>query len=209
MRLSPQRKRNPRISFAYPVAAEAPNGATPRSPKQGATPLCSSMQERPLDDTGVAVNLLIAALLMVANLYPRSARPRQKSRMLGTKTGQATCEPEQTLGQTVLLIAPRQLPMRTSNLRARIGSWHDISRGRLRQPLQHDSYHRKLRKTAGDHGESLVVGHQTAIASQPRECALDCPAATQTLNPPSLSVRLTISSSTGNPTRALASFGPA
>ena len=71
--------------------------------------------------------------------------------------------------------------MRTSNLRARIGSWHDISPDRLRQPLQHDSYHRKLRKTDGDHGEGFVVGHQTAIASQPRECALDYPAATQDL----------------------------
>src|SRR5215831_4265997 len=90
---------------------------------------------------------------------------------------------------------------RRSNLRARIGSWHDISTGRLRQPLQHDSYHRKLRKTDGDHGEGFVVGHQTAIASQPRECALDYPAAKQTLNPPSLSVRLTISSSTGNPSK--------
>jgi hypothetical protein len=39
------------------------------------------------------------------------------------------------------------------------------------------------RKTDSDHGEGFVVGHQTAIASQPIECALDYPAPTQDFEP--------------------------
>src|SRR6516162_5228041 len=76
MRLSPQRKRNRRISFRISRKLQRPptgkigaSIATPRSPKHGGTPLYSSMQERPLDDTGVAVNLLMAALLMITNLW--------------------------------------------------------------------------------------------------------------------------------------------
>jgi hypothetical protein len=53
--------------------------------------------------------------------------------------------------------------------------------GHLRQPLQHDPYHRELGETNGGHDEGFVVGHQAAIAAQPRERAFDHPAATQDL----------------------------
>jgi hypothetical protein len=46
------------------------------------------------------------------------------------------------------------------------------------------------------------------FAAQPRECALNHPAAMQDLEAAVLPVRLTISGSTGIPTGALASFGP-
>src|SRR5215831_958092 len=83
--------------FRISRSCRGPNGATPRSPKQGATPLCSSMQERPLDDTGVAVNLLMAASLMVANLrhtvsVSSVGATTAEIEDAGTKTGQATCE---------------------------------------------------------------------------------------------------------------------
>src|SRR5215472_6433972 len=65
MRLSPQRKRNRRISFRISRKLQRPptgkigaSIATPRSPKHGGTPLYPSMQERPLDDTGVAVKVV-------------------------------------------------------------------------------------------------------------------------------------------------------
>jgi len=47
--------------------------------------------------------------------------------------------------------------------------------------LSMTTYHRELGETNGDHGEGFVVPHQAAIAAQPRECALDHPAATQDL----------------------------
>jgi len=61
-----------------------------------------------------------------------------------------------------------------------IGSSLDRSRDHPRQPLQHDRNHRQVGEAHG-HSERFVMGHQTTIAAQPRESALDHPAATQDL----------------------------